>query len=57
MELRDLGFLLLLAVMFACSFALGAIAQEKRCHKQAVAAGVAHWTVNAEGKITFEYNK
>jgi hypothetical protein len=27
------------------------------CRKEAVAAGVAHWTVDAEGKTKFEYNK
>lgn len=57
MEPRDLGTLLLLAVMFVWTFASGALVQEKVCRKQAVAAGVAHWTVDTEGKTKFEYNK
>ena len=57
MELRDLGFLLFLAVIFVWVFTVGAITQEKVCRKEAVAAGVAHWTVDAEGKTKFEYNK
>ena len=57
MEPRDLGCLLLLAVMFVWAFAFGAITQEKKDRKEAVAASVAHWTVDAEGKTKFEYNK
>ena len=57
MKPGDLVNLLLLALLFACAVATGAMQQKTFCRKEAVAAGVAHWTVDAEGKTKFEYNK
>lgn len=54
MELRT--FFAFLLVAFA-AFCLGAVRGIDFKNKEAVAAGVAHWTVNAEGKVNFEYNK
>lgn len=54
MSLAHLIAALLIAFWFYC---LGAMQALSFKDKEAVAAGVAHWTVDAEGKVKLEYNK
>jgi hypothetical protein len=57
MKPSDLVLLILSAFLLVCAWVSGAMLQEKQNRKEAVAAGVAHWTVDTEGKTKFEYNK
>lgn len=57
MDLKDVVVLMLLFFLYCVAFFCGAGHQKRRCNIEAVAAGVAHWTVDAEGQIKFEYNK
>jgi hypothetical protein len=57
MKPSDLVLLILSAFLIVCAWVLGAKQQEKNNRKEAIAAGVAHWTVDAEGNTKFEYNK
>ena len=57
MKPSDLVLLILSAFLLVCAWVSGAMLQDKKNRKEAIAAGVAHWTVDAEGKTKFEYNK
>lgn len=57
MKPSDLVLLVLSAFLIVCAWVSGAHQQEKNNRKEAVAAGVAHWTIDAEGNTKFEYNK
>ena len=54
---RDVGFVILIALVFAWGCIVGSVQRGREYRKEAVKAGVAHWVSDENGDTKFEFHK